>query len=194
LAQKVAAERGIPVVGNGDILTHYEARERMQRSGVRSVMLARGALIKPWLFREIREGRDWLPTADERFGFLLRFVGYLRDHFGDDERGRRRAMTFLPWHLGFFCRYRPLPEAEYGPAALEHPLIHQRHGFGAGLSPLETLLRDPREETHAALATLLIESGSDADQAHERALQLSGTLGTISEEAAAEANPAEVAG
>ena len=58
---QVAAERGIPVVGNGDILTPYEARERMQRSGVRSVMLARGALIKPWLFREIRAGRTGCP-------------------------------------------------------------------------------------------------------------------------------------
>jgi len=28
---RVAAERGIPVIGNGDILTHYEARERMAR-------------------------------------------------------------------------------------------------------------------------------------------------------------------
>ena len=54
---KVAAERGVPVIGNGDILTPYEARERMARSGVRSVMLGRGALIKPWLFTEIKERR-----------------------------------------------------------------------------------------------------------------------------------------
>ena len=60
---RVAAERSVPVIGNGDILTHYEARERMARSGVRSVMLARGALIKPWLFREIREGRTLAAVA-----------------------------------------------------------------------------------------------------------------------------------
>ncbi len=194
LIGRVAAERGIPVVGNGDILTHYEARERMQRSGVRSVMLARGALIKPWLFREIRERRDWLPTADERFELLLRFVGYLRDHFGDDERGRRRALTFLPWHLGFFCRYRPLPEAEHGQAALEHPLIHQRQALGDDLPPLEALLRDPREETHAALAALLIEAGADTGQAWERACRLSEARTPVLDGAIAELNPAEVTG
>ena len=70
------------MIGNGDILTHYEARERMSRSGVRSVMLARGALIKPWLFREIREGRTLLPTPEERFAVLWRFVELLREHFG----------------------------------------------------------------------------------------------------------------
>ena len=36
LIGRVAAERGVPVIGNGDILTHYEARERMARSGVGS--------------------------------------------------------------------------------------------------------------------------------------------------------------
>ena len=67
LIGRVAAERSIPVVGNGDILTHYEARERMARSGVSSVMLARGALIKPWLFREIREGREQGGSAHGSF-------------------------------------------------------------------------------------------------------------------------------
>ena len=56
LIGKVAAQRTVPIVGNGDILTHFEASERMARSGVRSVMLARGALIKPWLFRESARG------------------------------------------------------------------------------------------------------------------------------------------
>src|SRR5262249_40043217 len=113
LVGRVAVERGIPVVGNGDILTHYEARDRMARSGVRSVMLARGALIKPWLFQEIREGRDILPGPAERFELLWRFLGLLRDHFGASDGARRRVRRFLAWHLGFFCRYRPLPEEQF---------------------------------------------------------------------------------
>jgi len=36
LIGRVAAGRRIPVIGNGDILTHYEARERMAQAGVRS--------------------------------------------------------------------------------------------------------------------------------------------------------------
>ncbi len=176
LIGRVAAERAIPVVGNGDILTHYEARERLARSGVGSLMLARGALIKPWLFREIREGRSWEPSSEERLGLLLRFVALLREHFGDDERGRRRILGFLPWHLGFFCRYRPLPEAEYGALALEHPLIHRRQELGEGLDPLEGLLRDPRPGTHSRLAEALIDA-SGPDDARERALRLSAEVG-----------------
>jgi tRNA-dihydrouridine synthase 3 len=164
LIGRLAAERGVPVVGNGDILTHYEARARMQRSGVRSVMLARGALIKPWLFREIREGRGWEPDSEQRVGVLWRFVELLLEHFRDDEKGRQRARRFLVWHLDFFCRYRPLPEAEYGELALEQPLIHVRHPFGEGLDPLEALLRDARPEVHERVADALLgaTSGEEA--------------------------------
>jgi tRNA-dihydrouridine synthase 3 len=172
---RVAAERGIPVVGNGDILTPYEARDRMRQAGVDSVMLARGALIKPWLFREIREGKTWLPTADERFGIVWRFVELLRDHFLDDERGRVRALGFLPWHLNFFCRYRPLPEELFGEQARAHPLLQSRLPRGEAASALDALLTDSRKETHEALARELLESQTRAE-AQERALRLQATL------------------
>ncbi len=172
---RVAAERGIPVVGNGDILTPYEARDRMRRSGVTSVMLARGALIKPWLFREIRAGRTWLPTAEERFSVIWRLVELLREHFFDDERGRRRALRFLPWHLNFFCRYRPLPEADFEERSREHPLLQSRLPRPEAASPLERLLADARPETHERLAVALIESGR-REEALDRAVRLAESL------------------
>jgi tRNA-dihydrouridine synthase 3 len=175
LIGRVAAERGVPVIGNGDILTPYEARERMARSGVRSVMIARGALIKPWLFREIKTGTTWLPTPEERFSVLWRFVELLREHFGTDERGRARTMRFLPWHLEFFCRYVPAPEEQYGEAAREHPLLQSRLQAPPPTSPLERLLGDTRPETHQRLAEELLASPS-RDEARERALRLATSL------------------
>jgi tRNA-dihydrouridine synthase 3 len=175
LIGQVAAERGVPVVGNGDILTHYEARERMRRSGVTSVMLARGALIKPWLFREIREGSTWLPSADERLGVLFRFVELLREHFRDDERGRRRMLQFLPWHLNFFCRYRPLPDAEFEARSREHPLLQSRIALPGNALALECLLADARPETHARFAAELIEA-STREEATFRAARLAESL------------------
>ncbi len=168
---RVAAERSVPVIGNGDILTHYEARERMARSGVRSVMLARGALIKPWLFREIHEGRTWLPSPEERFALLWRFVELLREHFGTDERGVKRTLRFLPWHLNFFCRYVPLPEEQYEEPSRVHPLLQSRLQAPPPSSPLERLLGDARPELHQRLAEELVASGS-REEAFERALRL----------------------
>jgi tRNA-dihydrouridine synthase 3 len=156
----VAAERRVPVIGNGDILTPYEARERTTRFGVRSVMVARGALIKPWIFRELRTGQTWAPTAEERVGVLWRFVELLREHFGVDERGHRRTMRFLPWHLNFFHRYRPLPEESYAEQAQEHPLLQSRLDTGGFTSPLDRLLADSRLEVHQRLAEVLLGAGS----------------------------------
>ncbi len=172
---RVAAERGVPVIGNGDILTHYEARERMSRSGVRSVMLARGALIKPWLFREIREGRTLLPTVEERFAMLWRFVELLREHFGTDERGQKRTMRFLPWHLNFFCRYLPLPEETYAEQARAHPLLQSRLQAPNLESPLERMLADARPETHLRFAAELLASLS-REEALERCRALAAAL------------------
>lgn len=174
LIGSVAAERRVPVIGNGDVLTAYEARERMARSGVRSVMLGRGALIKPWLFREIKTGQTWLPTAEERVAVLWRLVELLREHFGPDERGVRRSARFLAWHMHFFCRFVPLPECEHGAAAREHPLIQSRLAPRPE-SPLERLLADPREETHRRFTDELLACGS-RDEALDRARGLAETL------------------
>ncbi len=192
LIGRVAAERRVPVIGNGDILTPYEARDRMRRSGVRSVMLGRGALIKPWLFREIKNGECWLPSAADRLGVVWRLVELLRAHFGEDERGNRRAMRFLPWHLAFFCRYVPLPEQEHAAAAREHPLLHSRL-TPPSATPLERLLSDARGETHERLAVELLASPS-AEEAFERAQRLATSLPPPESGSTGELPIAEIAG
>ncbi len=175
LIGRVQSERGVPVIGNGDLLTHYEASARVELSGVAGLMLARGALIKPWLFREIREGRTWLPTAEERLGLLFHLVELMRAHFGADERGDRRSLAFLTWHLDFFCRYRPLPEELWGEAARVHPLLQTRFAAQADLDPLDGLLRDPRPEVHARLAQAVIAARA-AGELQERAQALARDL------------------
>jgi tRNA-dihydrouridine synthase 3 len=160
-------ERNIPVIGNGDILTYYEAERVRRESGCAALMVARGALIKPWIFQEIAQGQAWEPTAEERVEVYHRLAGYMKEHFYDDEKGKERAMRFLPWHFGFFWRYRPLPESEFGERSLQYPLMQTRRESDGELPLLEGVLRDPREEVHARLADSLWEAatGDEALQA-----------------------------
>jgi tRNA-dihydrouridine synthase len=51
LSQLVQQNRSTPIVGNGDILTHYEAADRWQAAKCTALMVGRGALIKPWCVR-----------------------------------------------------------------------------------------------------------------------------------------------
>ena len=176
LIGEIQRERGIPVVGNGDILTHYEHRDRLQRSGAYAAMTGRGALIKPWIFKEVADGAEWAPTPEERVEVYLRLCGYFKDHFFADDLGRKRTMEFLPWHFGFFCRYRQLPEDTYGAMASEHPLLQTRLGIvaaaeeksGADLPKIERLLRCESEEAHLRLSEALC----DADGSLEKAMEL----------------------
>jgi tRNA-dihydrouridine synthase 3 len=173
---RIAAERTIPVIGNGDLLTWYETHERWRTSGVASVMLGRGALIKPWLFREIAEKKAWEPDAHERLGVYFDLAQKMKAHFRDDEKGKERAMRFLPWHFEFFCRYRPLSAQRWVESSHSHPLLQTRMPDDEQDLPLlEQLLRDPRPELHTRLAESLW-SAPDAALAEERALALAAEM------------------
>lgn len=171
---QIVAERSIPVIGNGDILTWYEAEDMQARSNCASVMVGRGALIKPWVFREIAQRQEFEPTAEQRVSIYRQFLRFMKDHFREDEKGKKRAMFFLPWHFGFFCRYRPLPAAAFREQSRVHPLMQTRLSDTEPVGPLEAVLRDPRETTHEKLAAIFWDAASDQD-AIERCLQLFAT-------------------
>lgn len=168
--REIVSERKIPIIGNGDILTYYEARDRINASGVAAAMTGRGALIKPWIFKEFRDNAAWEPTAEERVAVYHRLRVLMRECWGEDAVGKERFDMFMPWHLGFFCRYRPLPESLFGGRAIDDPLLQSRLGLavdGEGnfenLPIVEQLLRCECEEAHAAISEILWRSDTAGD-------------------------------
>ena len=89
IAEVVAAVDSIPVIGNGDIQSPQDAADMIERTGCDGVMVARGALRKPWLFRQIqaklRDGVDLAePTRLEWLDIIERHLDLILEHH--DER------------------------------------------------------------------------------------------------------------
>ena len=171
LIGEIKSRSKIPIIGNGDILTWYEARDKMALSGVDGAMTGRGALIKPWIFKEFYTNTSIEFTAKERIELVyFKLTTFMKEYFGADAIGKKRFDLFMPWHIGFFCRYRPLDEAVYREKAKLNPLLQTRldialenEGRIEDLEPLERLLRCVSEEAHADIAEILFQSETSED-------------------------------
>ncbi len=153
---EVAAAVPVPVIGNGDLLFGHEAPAAIARSGCAAVMTARGALIRPWIFREAAQAYRPL-EAEERLAIYRRYVALALEHWGDHERGRNQVREFTRWHLGFW--YREAPRRTDG----SWPGMQERESRNVGrLSPLDGLLAREDEAAHAWLAERLV-SGEAID-------------------------------
>jgi tRNA-dihydrouridine synthase 3 len=102
---EVAARLPVPVVGNGDVLFGHDALERCRQTGCIAVMTARGALMRPWIFRELSGGYQDI-TIEERIAIYRRYVALAVDHwsprphaaavFGDGLPDRGTPPSLLP--------------------------------------------------------------------------------------------------
>jgi len=73
----------VPVSGNGDITTIEYGMKRWTESGVDGILIGRGAMQNPWIFRQFADalaGRaPYQPDLDEKKSVLLEFFEMLRE-------------------------------------------------------------------------------------------------------------------
>lgn len=74
--------------GCGDVLSYVDANLRLSETAITGLMIARGALIKPWIFTEIREQRNWDISSKERLDILRDYVHFGLEHWGSDNEAR----------------------------------------------------------------------------------------------------------
>lgn len=134
-ARSQAADGKVYFVGNGDCYSHEDYNRHIAEAQVDTVMVARGALIKPWIFEEIEKGQYLDKSASERLGMIEQYARYGLETWGSDEMGVGTTRRFLLEWLSFAYRYVPVGILEHLP-----PNIQDRPPAFKGRNDLETLL------------------------------------------------------
>lgn len=106
IARLREAVASIPVLGNGDIWTADDAVRMMNSTGCDGVVVGRGCLGRPWLFRDLADvfaGRppQEPPDLGEVGEIMIRHAHLLVDHFGE-RFGIRLFRKHPSWYLKGF--------------------------------------------------------------------------------------------
>lgn len=135
--KKDVSDRPNPVylIGNGDVYTYEDWNHHMNLEGVDSVMVARGALIKPWIFEEFQAQQYLDKSSTERLEILRQYANFALEHWGTDEFGINTARRFMCEYISFTHRYIPVGILERLP-----PKLNERPPKWKGRDELETLL------------------------------------------------------
>lgn len=146
-----ASAAPMPLYGNGDILSFEDYNEVVNNKTVAGVMIARGALIKPWIFTEIKEQRHWDISSSERFDLLKKFANQGLMHWGSDSRGVETTRRFLLEWLSFLHRYIPVGILEQPPQK-----INEKPPQYIGRDDLETLMADRNCNSWVKISEMLL--------------------------------------
>lgn len=136
MIRRVKEAVSVPVIGNGDVTDAQSACRMLEETGCDMVMVGRGALGNPWIFRQINcylnDSCRILPPPGiaEQVVTMRKHIGLLCEEKGED-RGMREARKHVGWYV----------HGVRGAAELR-----RRAGQLSTLSDLDALLKDLYEQ------------------------------------------------
>ncbi len=102
IISRVKKAVSVPVIGNGDIYSASDAINMLNITGCDGIMVGRGAMGNPWIFKEILcalDGREYIaPTQEEKISLALRQLSQMIEAKGE-RVGIAEGKKHIAWYL-----------------------------------------------------------------------------------------------
>lgn len=92
---RVVSETPLPVIANGDIRTASEGLSILEETGAAGLMLGRGAIADPLLFKRLRDRSTQEPTEAETAAMLHRYLGDILTRYRELFCGEKQILDKL---------------------------------------------------------------------------------------------------
>jgi nifR3 family TIM-barrel protein len=137
-----AAVTTIPVLGNGDVFTPDDARAMLSATGCDGVVIGRGCLGRPWLFRDLDVAfaggpEPEVPRLGEVVATIRRHVDLALEWAageppppGRGPRGPEGALPAFRKHLAWYLKGYPVGSEVRRRAGRTHPAMGRLHDGG----------------------------------------------------------------
>lgn len=107
LIKAVKESVNIPVIGNGDITTIYDAKRMLEETGCDAIMIGRATIGNPWFIRECIEyveNNNIIdgPTNKERIDMMVYHYELIKKNEGD-----KKAILDIKTHALAYLKYIP---------------------------------------------------------------------------------------
>ena len=107
IIKQVKESVNIPVIGNGDIVDEESAIRMFEYTGVDGIMLGRGTLGRPWLFKQLinyfeKGTKIEEPDNKEKLEVILRHINLLVE-----EKGEITAVREMRKHIAWYIKNLP---------------------------------------------------------------------------------------
>lgn len=103
IIKEVKKNVSIPVIGNGDIKTVYDAKKMLEDTKCDAIMIGRGVLGNPWLIRDIINYLNYgmIPkeiTKEEKIDMCIKHLNYLLE-VKDEKTAVLEMRSHIAWYL-----------------------------------------------------------------------------------------------